>query len=81
MKAYLLEWNYKRLIQLGFGLYFFWEYTQHPALFSLLFGGLMSFQAIFNVGCFSTRGCNPNIDHKQKEQFSEDDTVEYEEIE
>lgn len=78
LKNYLRNWNYKRLIQLGFGLYFFWEYFQHPSIFSLIFGGIMGFQAIANVGCFSTRGCSTNFDKNKK--YNENNDIEFEEI-
>ncbi len=80
MKEYIRQWTYKRLIQLGVGVYFFWEYSQHPSTFSVLFGSVMTFQAIANVGCFSTRGCKPNIDENKKENFNENDEIDFEEI-
>ena len=81
MKEYLSQWTYKRVLQLGVGIYFFWEYNNHPSTFAVVFGSIMTFQAIANVGCFSTRGCNPNIDQKAKDNFSENDDVEFEEVE
>ena len=81
MKTYLNQWTYKRLIQLAFGLYFFWEYSKHPSTLAVIFGSIMTFQAIANVGCFSTKGCTPQIDAKAKENFSEDDEIDFEEIE
>lgn len=80
MKTYFSKWNYKRLIQLGIGLYSIWEYFQDPLIFALLFGLLMIFQAILNIGCFSTRGCNSNIKEHEKENFSEHDELDFEEI-
>ena len=81
MKEYFSLWTYKRLIQLAVGIYFFWENYQHPSTFAILFGSIMTFQAIANVGCFSSKGCNPNIDKKAQKNFSEDDEIDYEEIE
>ena len=81
MQEYISNWSYKRIIQLGVGAYFLWEYYQHPSTFAMIIGVMMSFQAIFNVGCFSTRGCNTNIDESQKENFSEDDNIDFEEVE
>jgi len=81
MQEYFNKWTYKRLIQLLVGVYFFWEYSNHASTFAVIFGSIMTFQAIANVGCFSTRGCNPNIDEKAKENFSEDDEIDFEEIE
>ncbi len=80
MQEYLNKWSYKRLIQLGFGVYFFWECIQNFSIFALLFALLMSFQAIFNVGCFSTQGCNPNIELSKKDDFSENDEIDFEEV-
>ena len=81
MKEYFSLWTYKRLIQLVVGIYFFWENYQHPSTFAILFGSVMTFQAIANVGCFSSKGCNPNIDKNEQKNFSEDDDIDYEEIE
>ena len=81
MQEYFSQWTYKRVLQLGVGMYFFWEYNNDPSTLALIFGSVMTFQAIANVGCFSTRGCNPNIDEKAKETFSEDDEIDFEEVE
>ena len=81
MKEYISQWNYKRIIQLAFGIYFFWEYSKHASIFAVIFGSLMTFQAIANVGCFSTKGCNPNVDQKAKDNYSEEDDIDFEEIE
>ena len=58
MKEYLQKWNYKRVIQLLFGIYFLYGFYDDGSFLFLLFGLIMSAQAILNVGCFSTRGCN-----------------------
>ena len=81
MKTYLKNWNYKRFLQLGVGVYFIWEYFQDPTYFAVFFGLLLIVQATLNIGCFSTRGCNPNINEEKKEKFSENNDLEYEEIE
>jgi len=81
MQEYLNQWSYKRVIQLIAGIYFYWEYSNHFSTFALIFGSLMTFQAIANIGCFSTRGCNANIDKSVKENFSENDEVDFEEVE
>ena len=80
IKSYLSLWTIKRFLQLLFGLYFFWEYAKHPNLFALIFGLLMTFQAIMNIGCFSSKGCttprsNTNI------KYDENQEIEYEEVE
>ena len=80
MKQYFNQWTYKRLIQLGFGLYFFWEYLQHESILAILFGVFMSFQAIANVGCFSSRGCTTNNIQRKNDTFSDDDDIDFEEI-
>ena len=81
MKEYISQWSYKRIIQLAVGVYFFWEYNNQPSTFAVVLGSIMTFQAIANVGCFSTRGCNPNIDKKAVENFSEDEEIDFEEVE
>ncbi len=81
MKEYFSQWTYKRLIQLGVGMYFFWENYNHASTFAIVFGSIMTFQAIANVGCFSSKGCTPKIDKKLKEDFNENDEIEFEEIE
>lgn len=80
IKTYLSLWTIKRFLQLLFGLYFFWEYAKHPNLLALVFGLLMTFQAIMNVGCFSSKGCStPNTGNKVK--YDENQEVDYEEVE
>jgi len=81
MQEYFSQWTYKRVLQLAAGIYFFWEYSNHSSTFAVIFGSVMTFQAIANVGCFSTRGCTPNIDEKAIKNFSEDDEIDFEEIE
>lgn len=79
IKTYLSLWTIKRFLQLLFGLYFFWEYAKHPNLLALVFGLLMTFQAIMNVGCFSSKGCTtPNTGNKVK--YDENQEVDYEEV-
>lgn len=79
IKTYLSLWTIKRFLQLLFGLYFFWEYAKHPNLLALVFGLLMTFQAIMNVGCFSSKGCStPNTGNKVK--YDENQEVDYEEV-
>ncbi len=58
MKNYLVKWSYKRAIQLAVGFYFLYGFYDDGNFFFLLFGLMMSAQAILNVGCFSTKGCN-----------------------
>lgn len=81
MQEYISLWTYKRVLQLAAGIYFFWEYSNQSSTIALIFGSIMTFQAIANVGCFSTRGCNPNIDKKMVEKFSEDEEIDFEEVE
>jgi len=58
VKTYISKWTYQRLIQLAIGFYFIWNYSQSEDRLSLFFGGVMLFQAVFNVGCFSSKGCS-----------------------
>ena len=60
MKDYINKWTYKRLLQFGVGLYFVWNYLEDGSNFSLAFAGLMLFQSLLNVGCFSSKGCATN---------------------
>ena len=60
MKNYIAKWTYKRLLQFALGLYFIWNYIEDGNIFSIAFGGLMLFQSLWNVGCFSSKGCNTN---------------------
>jgi len=48
------------LIQFAVGLYFIWNYIEDGSGFSMAFGGLMLFQSLLNVGCFSSKGCDTN---------------------
>ena len=58
VKTYISKWSYHRLIQLAIGAYFIWNYSQSDDRLSLFFGGFMLFQAILNIGCFSSKGCS-----------------------
>ncbi len=60
MKNYINKWTYKRLIQFTVGLYFIWNYFEDGSKFSMVFGGIMLFQSLLNVGCFSSKGCDTN---------------------
>ena len=60
MKNYINKWTYKRLIQFAVGLYFVWNYVEDGSNFSLAFAGIMLFQSMLNVGCFSSKGCSTN---------------------
>ena len=37
-----------------------WNYFEDGNKFSIVFGGIMLFQSLLNVGCFSSKGCNTN---------------------
>ena len=63
-KTYISRWTIQRIIQLTVGAYFIWNYIEDGGKLSLAFGVIMSFQAIFNVGCFSSRGCTTNTIEK-----------------
>ncbi len=71
MKEYINKWTYKRVIQSVVGFYFIWNYIEDDGKLSLAFGLLMLFQSIFNVGCFSSKGCSTTVNHSnQAEPFS-----------
>ncbi|HBK71675.1 MAG TPA: hypothetical protein DDZ39_08500 [Flavobacteriaceae bacterium] len=73
MKTYFSRWTYQRLIQLGVGAYFIWNFIEADGKLSLAFGLLMSIQAVFNIGCFSTRGCSTSVADTDKPQpFTKD---------
>ena len=73
MKTYLSKWTYQRLIQLGVGAYFIWNFIEADGKLSLAFGLFMSIQAVFNIGCFSTRGCSTSVSNTDKAQpFAKD---------
>ena len=79
MNSYFSKWTIQRVLQLVVGLYFSWNYVEDGQLLSLLFGGMMTFQALTNVGCFSTKGCAvPNSDSDA--DYSENDEIDFEEI-
>ncbi len=78
MKEYFQLWTIKRFIQLLVGLYFIWEYFQDPSILALIFGGMMLFQSILNVGCFSSKGCS--TPKGKKVEYNENEDVEFEEI-
>ena len=70
MKEYLNKWTIKRLIQLVVGLFFIYYYTKDKSQVALVFGILMLAQAILNMGCFSTRGCDTNATEASKQDFA-----------
>jgi len=78
MKEYIEKWSWKRIIQVIVGIYFIWNYIEDGMLFSLIFGGMMAFQAILNVGCFSTKGCAVPVNNNQ--DYSDNDEVDFEEV-
>ncbi len=57
MKNYIDKWTYKRVLQLVVGVYFIWNFVEVGGKLSLVFGLLMSIQALLNIGCFSSKGC------------------------
>jgi len=64
MKEYLNKWTIQRIVQLIVGSYFIWNFIEADSKLSLAFGIIMSFQAIFNVGCFSSKGCSTTTTKK-----------------
>ena len=71
MNDYINKWTYKRLIQFAIGLYFVWNYLEDGSNFSLAFAGIMLFQSILNVGCFSSKGCaTDDSDHYATQPFA-----------
>ena len=83
MKEYLSKWTISRAVQLIIGGVFFNSYFEDGGFFALAFGGLMFFQAVFNVGCFSSKGCSTSTSGpKKKMNKTELDEleVEYEEV-
>ncbi len=71
MKDYLNKWTIQRVIQLVIGSYFIWNFIEADGKLSLAFGIIMLFQAIFNVGCFSSKGCSTTTTVKA-EPFAKD---------
>jgi hypothetical protein len=79
IKYYLELWTIKRVLQLLFGLYFLWENYKHPNIIALIIGIIMVYQAVMNVGCFSSKGCTvPN--NKDKTVYDDNQEVEYDEV-
>jgi len=78
MKDYINKWTIQRFLQLLAGVYFIWNYVEDGMIFSLAFGALMSFQAILNVGCFSSKGCTTSTNNSTP--FSENDEIDFEEV-
>jgi len=71
LKEYIDKWTYKRVLHSLVGIYFIWNYLEDGSQFSLIFGGLMLVQALFNIGCFSTKGCStPNEGSDEMQPFA-----------
>lgn len=64
MRAYFNKWTVQRIIQLTIGSYFIWNSIEIESKLSLAFGVIMSFQSIFNVGCFSSKGCSTTTEEE-----------------
>ncbi len=80
MQEYLNKWTFTRFLQLLVGGFFLQSYFQDQNIMGLAFGGMMAFQALANVGCFSSKGCStPRF--KQDDAINVDEVeVEYEEV-
>jgi len=72
LKTYISKWTIQRLIQLVVGSYFIWNYIEDSGRLSLIFGGVMAFQAIFNVGCFSSKGCSTSMSTEEAQPFAKE---------
>ncbi len=70
LKEYLNKWTIKRFLQLVVGIFFIYYYTKDNNQMALFFGILMLVQAILNMGCFSTRGCDTKTTEANKQDFS-----------
>jgi len=82
MKTYFAKWTWKRLIQLAVGIFFLWKYKEGGDTLALMFGTLMTVQAVLNIGCFSSRGCStPTKNHPDSNKNIDEIDVDYEEIE
>lgn len=80
MQDYLSKWTIPRLIQLVIGGVFLYDYSADGGRLPLAFGGMMLGQAIFNVGCFSSKGCSTSVDTNDHSPISDEVEVEYEEV-
>ena len=72
MKNYITKWTYKRVLQAALGVFLVYYYTQDHNKFALAFGILMLIQALFNIGCFSTRGCSTPVEDDKIQDFAKD---------
>ena len=78
MKTYLSQWTISRVIQLMIGIAFLYNYCADESTFSLAFGFMMFVQAVLNIGCFSSKGCNTTISNPTNNLPYNIDDVEYE---
>lgn len=82
MKNYFNKWTWKRGLQLLVGCYFLWKYQQGSDSLSLFFGLFMAVQAVLNIGCFSSRGCNNTVsEHPDSNKPIDEIEVDYDEVE
>ncbi len=80
MQDYLSKWTFTRFLQLLVGGFFLQTYFHDHSIMPLAFGGMMAFQALANVGCFSSKGCStPRIQQDDSIHLDEVE-VEYEEV-
>jgi len=69
-----------RLAQLIVGIVFLGNYFDEGGFFHLVFGSMMSIQAVLNMGCFSSKGCSTPNYPEPNNRKNQDVEVEFEEV-
>lgn len=75
----LSDWHILRWLRLAIGLFFLWQMSLTPDVFTGLVAGIFLFQAITNTGCCGASGCSVPRERDDKAR-SVNEEIEYEEI-
>ncbi len=77
----LNDWNLMRIFRLSLGILVEVEAFKNSELIFGLLGGVLLFQAIYNVGCCGSAGCDVNqVKNKDSSLTTEVKNITFEEI-
>lgn len=74
----LSNWHFMRILRALIAVWSIFEYTHTSDPMLLALGGILGFQAIFNVGCCGAAGCATTPSAPRQELTAQE--VEYEEV-
>ena len=71
------NWNFMRLLRLGFGVFFVIQAIQMHDAFMGIIGGFFLFTSLTNTGCCAARNCATPVRRKKSDQPEE---IQFEEV-